>query len=138
MRPAIVARAEELAAAEGGKVLVTDDIDEGVQGVDFIYTDVWLSMGSRRRSGTRASRCCRGLRRDHRDDGQDGEGDQVPPLPAGLPRHQDRRRQDIAEDRAAVPRGQRRGLPSPASIVFDQAENRMHTIKAVMVATLGR
>ena len=38
-------RCKEIAAKNGGEILVTDDIDEGVKGSDVIYTDVWVSMG---------------------------------------------------------------------------------------------
>jgi ornithine carbamoyltransferase len=137
--PAIVARAEELAAAEGGKVLVTDDIDEGVQGVDFIYTDVWLSMGEPKEKWD--SRIA--LLRDYAvTTAMMAKTGKATKFLHCLPAFHDTKTavgRDIAE---------KTGLQflevsdevfsSPASIVFDQAENRMHTIKAVMVATLGR
>ena len=43
--PEVVAQAEKLAEESGARILVTDDAAEGVKGVDFLYTDVWVSMG---------------------------------------------------------------------------------------------
>lgn len=53
--PSVVEQAEKLAAVSGAKVTLTADVAEGVRGADFVATDVWVSMGSPRRSGTSAS-----------------------------------------------------------------------------------
>ncbi|WP_076464139.1 ornithine carbamoyltransferase [Actinomyces mediterranea] len=136
--PGIVVRASELAAANGGRVLVTDDIDTGVAGVDFIYTDIWLSMGEPKEKWDERI----ALLRDYQVNAvlMAKAGPQAKFLHC-LPSFHDRLT-TVGEDIF-----QRTGLDglevtddvfeSEASIVFDQAENRMHTIKAVMVATLG-
>ena len=109
------------------------------RGCDAIATDVWLSMGepeeawAERISLLTALPGQRGRARAHRQPRR-----QVPALPAGVPQRRHGRGQDILE---------RFGLDalevtddvfeSPASVVFDEAENRMHTIKAVLVATLA-
>jgi hypothetical protein len=49
--------AAQIAAETGARLTVTEDVDEGVKGVDFLHTDVWVSMGERRKSGTNASSC---------------------------------------------------------------------------------
>jgi ornithine carbamoyltransferase len=131
--------ADGLAAASGARRLVTDDIHAGVAGVDFVYTGVWLSLGEP-------------------EDQWDARIDQLLPyqvnaavlkatgnpevkflhcLPAlhnrdtGIgARVYDKRGLDALEVTEEV-------FESPASVVFDQAENRMHTIKALMVATIG-
>ena len=77
-----------------------------------------------------------GQQRARRQDRQ--PGGQVPALPAGLPRPRDQgRRGDVRALRAGRDGGHDEVFESERSIVWDQAENRMHTIKAIMVATLG-
>ncbi|MGV9184766.1 ornithine carbamoyltransferase [Arcanobacterium canis] len=136
--PEIVEMAQKLAQAEGGKVLITDDVAEGVKGVDFIYTDIWVSMGEPKEVWDERI----ALLRDYQVNAElmEKAGSQAKFLHC-LPSFHDRNT-TVGEDIF-----QRTGLDglevtndvfeSPASIVFDQAENRMHTIKAVMVATLG-
>lgn len=136
--PEIVEMAQKLAQAEGGKVLITDDVAEGVKGADFIYTDIWVSMGEPKEVWDERI----ALLRDYQvnADLMEKAGSQAKFLHC-LPSFHDRNT-TVGEDIY-----QRTGLDglevtndvfeSPASIVFDQAENRMHTIKAVMVATLG-
>ncbi|MFC5281528.1 ornithine carbamoyltransferase [Arcanobacterium canis] len=136
--PEIVELAQKLAQAEGGKVLITDDVAEGVKGADFIYTDIWVSMGEPKEVWDERI----ALLRDYQvnADLMEKAGSQAKFLHC-LPSFHDRNT-TVGEDIY-----QRTGLDglevtndvfeSPASIVFDQAENRMHTIKAVMVATLG-
>ena len=138
--PEVVAAAEELAAKSGGKVLVTDNIEEGVKGADFIYTDIWLSMGESKEKWDERIALLRPFQVNAELMAATGNPD-VKFLHC-LPSFHDINTtvgQDIFEKT-----GMGNGLEvtndvfeSPASIVFDQAENRMHTIKAVMVATLG-
>ena len=138
--PEVVAAAEELAAKSGGKVLVTDNIEEGVKGADFIYTDIWLSMGESKEKWDERIALLRPFQVNAELMAATGNPD-VKFLHC-LPSFHDTNTtvgQDIFEKT-----GMGNGLEvtndvfeSPASIVFDQAENRMHTIKAVMVATLG-
>ena len=53
----VVATANELADRSGAQAMVTDDVATGVAGVDFVYTDVWVSMGEPRDVWEHASRC---------------------------------------------------------------------------------
>ena len=72
------------AADSGARILITDDTAQGVKGVDFLYTDVWVSMGEPKEgSAHRPARALPGQRPaggGHRQPGRE-----VPPLPAGLP-----------------------------------------------------
>ena len=105
----LVEQAQKIAAETGAKITLTESVEEGTKGVDVIYTDVWVSMG---------------------------EEDQFAERIAMLKPYQ-----------VNMETFQEHGLPemevtdevfeSKYSKVFDQAENRMHTIKAVMVSTIG-
>lgn len=137
--PEIIAEAERLAKETGGKVTITDDITEGVKGVDFIYTDVWVSMGEPKEVWDARI----ALLKDYQVNAKlmEQTGNPNVKFLHCLPSFHDRNT-TVGEDVY-----QKTGMESlevtdevfegPASIVFDQAENRMHTIKAVMVATLG-
>jgi ornithine carbamoyltransferase len=131
--------AEKLAAGTGARITVTDDLGKGVKGVDFLYTDVWVSMGEPaemwqeriklllpyqvndavvRATGNPSVRFMHCLPAFHNRETQVGRD------------LYDKTGLDALEVTESV-------FESPRSIVFDQAENRLHTIKAVMVATLG-
>lgn len=137
--PEIFAYAQEEAKASGARLTLTEDVVEGVKGCDFLYTDVWVSMGEpddvwRERitlltpyrvtaqvmaaTGNPATRFMHCLPAFHNAETEVGARIKTN---FGL---------DVMEVTEEV-------FESPASIVFDQAENRMHTIKAVLVATLG-
>jgi ornithine carbamoyltransferase len=128
-----------LAAGSGARLLVTEDVHQGVAGVDFIYTDVWLSLGEPddqwdtridqllpyqvnaavlKAAGNPAVKFMHCLPALHNRDTEIGK------------RIYDKRGLDALEVTDEV-------FESPASVVFGQAENRMHTIKALMIATLG-
>jgi ornithine carbamoyltransferase len=135
----LVKQCQEIAAETGARLKITDDVDEGVHGVDYLYTDVWLSMGEdASKWGERIE-----LLRPYQvnaDVIQRSGNERVKFLHC-LPAFHNRET-TMGEDIF-----QKFGLDglevtdevfeSPHSIVFDQAENRLHTIKAVMVATLG-
>ena len=129
-----------VARGTGARITITDNVDEGVKGCDFVYTDIWVSMGEpdsvwkeriallmpyqvnaklMERTGNPACKFMHCLPSYHNRDTKAGE-DVYQKF--GL---------DGVEVTEEV-------FESPASIVFDEAENRMHTIKAVMVATLGK
>jgi len=137
---ALVATAQELARTSGARVLVTDDVPNAVQGVDFVYTDVWLSMGEA--EGDWAARIDRLRPYRVTTSLMAGTGKPGTKFLHCLPSLHDRRTEVGAR------LYERFGLDgievtdevfeSPNSIVFDQSENRMHTIKAVMVAALAR
>jgi len=136
---ALVKRCETIASKTGARICITDDVDEAVQGADFLYTDVWVSMGEPeskwkerinllkpyqinadvlKKTGNADVRVLHCLPAFHNRETKVGEDifDKF-----GL---------DAMEVTDDV-------FESEHSIVFDQAENRMHTIKAIMVATLA-
>jgi len=131
--------ADGLAAGSGARLTVTDDVSAGVAGADFVYTDVWLSLGEP-------------------EDQWDARIDQLLPYQVNAAVLKATGNPDVkfmhclpALHNRDTEIGERiyakRGLDalevtdevfeSGASVVFDQAENRMHTIKALMIATLG-
>lgn len=137
----LVAACRAQAQKTGGKITLTEDIAEGVKGADFLYTDVWVSMGEPKEvwqervsllkpyqvnmavvklTGNPQVKFLHCLPAFHDD--QTTVGKQMAEqydLPGGM---------EVTEE----------VFESTHSIVFDQAENRLHTIKAVMVATLSQ
>lgn len=137
----LVAQCREFAAASGARITITDNPQQAVAGADFIHTDVWVSMGepvsawSERiglllpyqvnrammdASGNPQVKFMHCLPAFHNCETAVGKliAEQYPHLANGI---------EVTEE----------VFESPANIAFDQAENRMHTIKAVMVASLG-
>ncbi len=137
--PEIVAEANRIAAQTGAKVTVTDDPATGVQGCDFLYTDVWVSMGEPKEVWDQRIALLSPYQVNAELMAATGNPDAK--FLHCLPAFHDRNT-TVGEDLYT-----KTGMSalevtddvfeSPASVVFDQAENRMHTIKAVMVATLG-
>ena len=132
--------AQAQAAATGATITVTDDVDAGLSGAEFVHTDIWVSMGEPEDEwATRVA-----LLTPYRVDASlmARTGDPATKFMHCLPAYHD---QSTAVGRkVAAEFGLIDGVEvtdevfeSPASIVFDQAENRMHTIKAVLVATLS-
>ena len=137
--PDVRAIAAGLAESSGARLTLTSDVAKGVAGADFLYTDVWLSMGepesewdaridellpyqvnadviaATRNPAVRFMHCLPALHNTETDIGR---------------RIFDRRGLTALEVTDEV-------FESPASVVFDQAENRLHTIKALMVATMS-
>ena len=135
----VTAQARAIAEQTGARITHTEDPAEGVGGVDFVYTDVWVSMGepvevweerinllkpyqvnkalmeSTGNPRTKFMHCLPGFHDRHTKVGEE------------LYQKTGMTALEVTDD----------VFESPASIVFDQAENRMHTIKAVLVATLG-
>jgi ornithine carbamoyltransferase len=135
----VVAAAQRLATTSGARVLVTDDVEQGVAGADFVYTDVWVSMGeSDEQWGARID-----LLLPYRvtEKVLHASGKPDTKFLHCLPAVHDRSTQlgerlhklyglsgaEVTDD----------VFESLHSIVFDQAENRLHTIKAVLVTALG-
>ena len=141
LQPSAELQAQCFAVAKetGARITITDNVDEGVKGCDFVYTDIWVSMGEpdsvwkerigllmpyqvnaklMERTGNPACKFMHCLPSYHNRDTKAGEDVY----------------QKFGLDGVEVTEEVFEG---PASIVFDEAENRMHTIKAVMVATLG-
>ena len=138
---ALVAECSALAQKHGGKITLTEDIASGVKGADFIYTDVWVSMGEPKEKWAERIALLRDYQVNSKMMALTGNS-QVKFLHC-LPAFHDE--QTTLGKKMAAEFGLYGGMEvtdevfeSPASIVFDQAENRMHTIKAVMVATLAK
>jgi ornithine carbamoyltransferase len=135
----IQAEAQKIADETGARILITDDIAKATLGADFIYTDVWVSMGEPKEkwrdridlllpyqvnadvmanTGNPRARFMHCLPAFHNTDTEIG---------AKIEQEYGLSAMEVTDE----------VFESDASIVFDQAENRMHTIKAVLVATLG-
>ena len=129
----------EIAKETGAKITLTDDVNKGVKDVDFLYTDVWVSMGepeeafkeriklmmpyqvnaeTMKKTGNPDVKFLHCLPAFHNRDTVIGEE---------IYQKYGVEAMEVTDD----------VFESPASIVFDEAENRLHTIKAVMAATLG-
>ena len=136
----LVKKCKEIAKETGAKVTLTEKVQEGVKGVDFLYTDVWLSLGEPaekweeriklmkpyqvnmeviKQTGNSKVKFLHCLPAFHNRDTKVGEEIFKKYGLDGM---------EVTED----------VFESKHSIVFDQSENRLHTIKAVMVATLGK
>jgi ornithine carbamoyltransferase len=137
--PDFIDKHKARAAQTGARVTVTEDIEQGVKGADFLHTDVWVSMGeshdvwgqriqllqpyqinaeTMRRTGNPNVKFMHCLPAFHNRETKVGEETYE---------HFGIESMEVTEE----------VFESPASIVFDQAENRMHTIKAILVATLA-
>ena len=135
----LVVQAKSIASETGARVTLTDSVQEGVAGADYLYTDVWVSMGEPKdvwaerikllqpyqinaatmaATGNLDTKFMHCLPAFHNADTKVG---------AEMAAHFGISEMEVTEE----------VFESPASIVFDQAENRMHTIKAVLVATIG-
>ena len=130
---------KEIAKETGATVTVTDNVEEGVKGCDFIYTDVWVSMGEPAEVWAQRINLLRPYQVNQAM--MDMTGNPNCKFMHCLPAYHNLETQvgrdvnkqfglDGIEVTEEVFEGKN-------SIVFDEAENRMHTIKAVMVATLG-
>ena len=135
----LVKKAKEIAKETGAKITITDDVAKAVKGVDFLYTDVWVSMGEAdsvwaerikllkpyqvnakvlKLTGNPNVKFLHCLPAFHNRETKVGEEIYQKYKLDGM---------EVTDD----------VFESKHSIVFDEAENRIHTIKAVMVATLG-
>jgi ornithine carbamoyltransferase len=135
----IVKEARQIADDTGARITITDDVQEGVRGVDFVHTDVWVSMGEPKEVWDERIR----LLQPYQVNAEliRATGNPNVKFMHCLPAFHDRHTkvgEDIYEKTGLASLEVTDDVfESPRSIVFDQAENRMHTIKAVMLATLG-
>jgi ornithine carbamoyltransferase len=135
----LAATCREIAASTGARLTLTESVEEGVRGADFLYTDVWVSMGEPKEVWDERIRMLRPYQVSMEVIRK--TGNPKVRFMHCLPAFHNR------ETRIGEEIYQKTGLEglevtdevfeSEHSIVFDQAENRMHTIKAIMVATLG-
>jgi ornithine carbamoyltransferase len=132
--------AEQIADRTGARLTITDDPAAAVSGVDFIHTDVWVSMGEDKHVWDERVRLLRPYQVNADLMGKSGNP-QVKFMHC-LPAYHDSNTavgRDIMDHTGMTGGLEVTGevFESSASIVFDQAENRLHTIKAILVATLG-
>ena len=135
----LIDTANEIARETGAKILITENAAEAVKGVDFIYTDVWVSMGEP--TNLWEERIKEMLPYQVNKELMETSGNPNVKFMHCLPAFHNT---DTVVGKDIFNTYGLNGMEvteevfeSPASIVFDEAENRLHTIKAVMVATLG-
>jgi ornithine carbamoyltransferase len=136
----VVELAHEVAEQTGARITITEDPAEGVFGVDFIHTDVWVSMGESKDVWAQRVKVLAPYQVNTAL--LDKTGNPAVKFMHCLPAFHDMN--TVVGRKIMEHTGMTNGLEvtdevftSKASIVFDQAENRLHTIKAVLVATLG-
>jgi ornithine carbamoyltransferase len=136
----VVATARDIAGRTGARITVTEDVGEAVAGVDFVHTDVWVSMGEAKDVWTERVT----LLAPYQVNASllEKSGNPRVKFMHCLPAFHDPN--TVVGREMMEHTGMTDGLEvtgevfeSPASIVFDQAENRLHTIKGLLVATLG-
>ena len=135
----LVSECRKIASTTGARISITEDVAEGVKDVDFLYTDVWVSMGEPEELWKERIQLLKPYQVNKKV--LELTGNQNVKFLHCLPSFHNR------ETKLGEEIYQKYGLEamevtddvfeSPHSIVFDEAENRLHTIKAVMVATLG-
>jgi ornithine carbamoyltransferase len=135
----LVKKAREIAAVTGARINITDNLEEAVRDADFLYTDVWVSMGEAADVWAERIKLLKPYQVNQRV--MELTGNENVKFLHCLPAFHDQ------ETTVGQEINQKFGIPamevsdevfeSESSIVFDEAENRVHTIKAVMVATLG-
>jgi ornithine carbamoyltransferase len=119
--PVVVQMAEEIAARTGGGVQITEDPAQGVGGADVVYTDVWASMGQEAEQQERLARFNGFMVNEKLMNHAKPDALFLHCLPA-------HRGEEVAAE----------VIDGPQSVVFDQAENRLHAQKALMVRLMGR
>ncbi len=135
----LISKAQKIAKQTGAKITVTDDLKSGVKGCDFLCTDVWVSMGEPEEVWQERIELLKPYQVNAAAMEKTGNPNVI--FLHCLPAFHNRQTMigetiyrkfgleamEVTED----------VFESEASVVFDEAENRIHTIKAVMVATLG-
>lgn len=136
---ALLEQCRKLAETSGARITLTEKLAEGVEGCDFVYTDVWVSMGEA--DGIWAERIALLAPFAVTQKVMDLTGNRHAKFLHCLPAFHNRDTvtgekvyQTFGLDSMEVTD---EVFESPASVVFDQAENRLHSIKAVLVATIG-
>jgi ornithine carbamoyltransferase len=132
--------AKDLMAKSGAKLLITEDPKAAVKGVDFIHTDVWVSMGEPKEVWKERIKLLTPYQVNSAL--MKASGNPQVKFMHCLPAFHDT--ETVLGKQIAKDHGMSNGLEvsndvfeSEANVAFEQAENRMHTIKALLVATLG-
>ncbi len=134
----LVTQCEEIALQTGAKILITDNIEEAVKDCDFLYTDVWLSMGENENNWKERIELLKPYQVNSNIMKMTGNSDVkfMHCLPAYHNRDTKIGQEIFNEFGLDALEVTDEVFESEASIVFDQAENRLHTIKAVLVAII--
>ncbi len=132
--------ASDRAERSGARITLSEDLDKALKGTDFIYTDIWVSMGEPKEDWAERVRLLSPYQVNRA--ALERTGNPRVKFMHCLPAFHDENTEVGREVMEQT--GLKDGLEvtndvfqSPASIVFDQAENRLHTIKAILVATIG-
>ena len=135
----VIKAARGIAESTGARIMITDDVSRGTHGVDYIYTDVWVSMGEPVDAWSQRIELLSPYQvtAEMLDDTGNPDVKFMHCLPAFHDRGTEVGEELFQSTGLTALEVTDEVFESAASIVFDQAENRMHTIKAVMVATLG-
>ena len=135
----LVEQCRSIAAQTGARITLTESVEEGVKDADFLYTDVWVSMGEPKEVWAERIRLLTPYQINAAAMAATGNPDTkfMHCLPAFHNAETKVGKQMLEEHGISEMEVTDEVFESPASIVFDQAENRMHTIKAVLVATIG-
>jgi ornithine carbamoyltransferase len=135
----LVAKCKNVANKTGAEITVTDDIDEGVKNADVLYTDVWASMGESDKVWTDRIRLLKPYQINMEMIRKTGNRKVI--FEHCLPSFHDLNTKigEEIHDKFGLDSMEVTDevFESEHSVVFDEAENRLHTIKAIMVATLG-
>jgi ornithine carbamoyltransferase len=136
----LVAKCREIAKETGAKITITDNVEQAVKGVDFLYTDVWVSMGEPDEVWEKRINLLKPYQVNMDVVRKTGNPNVkfLHCLPAFHNLETEVGRQIHKKFGLDAMEVTEEVFESKMSIVFDEAENRLHTIKAVMVATLGK
>jgi ornithine carbamoyltransferase len=135
----VVDLAHEIAEQSGAQLTITENVPAAVLGCDVLVTDVWVSMGEPAEAWAERIELLRPYQVNRKTMALTGNPDVkfMHCLPAFHNADTEVGRQIFEQYGMAALEVTDEVFESPASLVFDEAENRLHTIKAVMVATLG-
>jgi ornithine carbamoyltransferase len=138
-RDEIVELAESIASETGAQIRITEDVAEAVEGADALLTDVWVSMGEPDEVWAQRIELLKPYQVNAEAMKLSGNPDVkfMHCLPAFHNTDTEVGKEIFEKFGLDALEVTEEVFESPASVVFDEAENRMHTIKAVMVATLG-
>ncbi|MHA6763373.1 ornithine carbamoyltransferase [Streptacidiphilus sp. PAMC 29251] len=135
----VQAQAQALAARTGARITLTEDVAEGVAGADFLYTDVWVSLGEPKEAWAERIELLAPYQVSM--DTVRATGNPAVKFLHCLPAFHDLDTEVARQVHASTGLSELEVtdelFESEHSVVFDQAENRLHTIKAILVATLG-